>query len=73
MKKNMGTADRVIRVLIALAIVVLYALGLLSGTWMVVLLIVSVIFFLTSLVSTCPLYLPFGLRTNRNKARDTSH
>ncbi len=63
MKKNMGNADRVIRVILAVVVVGLYYSGILTGTWAVVLLIIAGIFFLTSLIGYCPLYAPFGLST----------
>jgi hypothetical protein len=61
--KNMGTVDRIIRVIIAVLITVLYYTGTISGTVAVVLLIFAGIFILTSLISTCPLYIPFGIKT----------
>ncbi len=63
MKKNMGSTDRIVRVLIALLVVILYFSNLITGTIAFVLLALSGIFVLTSLVSFCPLYLPFGIRT----------
>ncbi len=63
MKKNMGTLDRIIRVVIALAIGVLYFMGMISGTAAIILGVLAVIFLATSLVSTCPLYLPFNIST----------
>jgi len=63
MKKNMGTADRVIRTLIAVIIGVLYFTGVLGGTLALILGIVAVLFLLTSLVSFCPSYVPFGIST----------
>lgn len=63
MKKNMGTLDRIIRVVIALAIGVLYYMGMISGTAAIILGALAVIFLATSLVSTCPLYLPFNIST----------
>jgi len=63
MKKNMGSADRFIRVAIAIAVAALYFTGVISGTLGIVLLVVAGIFLLTSLVSFCPLYAPFGLST----------
>lgn len=65
MTKNMGTADRVVRILIALAIAVLYFTGTISGTLAIVLGIVAIAFLLTSLVGWCPSYLPFGLSTRK--------
>lgn len=70
MKANMGNLDRVIRVMIAVIIGVLYAAGIISGTLGIVLLAVAVIFVLTSLVRVCPLYLPFGLSTLRKKIHE---
>jgi hypothetical protein len=63
MKKNMGTADKVIRILVAIVIAVLYFTNVISGTLAIILLILAAIFILTSLISVCPLYLPFGIRT----------
>ena len=63
MKKNMGIIDRVIRVLIAIVIAILYFAGILSGVLAIVLLLLSGIFVLTSLFGICPLYMPFGLKT----------
>lgn len=69
MKKNMGSADRLIRVLIAAVIGVLYFTNVISGTLGIVLLVLAGVFLLTSLVSFCPLYAPFGLSTcNTQKA-----
>ena len=68
MKKNMGTIDRVIRVVIALVIAVLYFTGQISGTAAIILGILAIIFLLTSLISTCPLYMPFGLSTRKQTA-----
>lgn len=66
MKKNMGTADRIIRILAVIAIGVLHYTNLISGTLATVLLIIAVIFIATSLIGFCPLYLPFGIRTRRS-------
>ncbi|MCO6476858.1 MAG: DUF2892 domain-containing protein [Phaeodactylibacter sp.] len=63
MKKNMGTADRAARVIIAVIIAALFFTGVISGTVGIVLLVLAGVFVLTSLVSFCPLYLPFGLST----------
>ena len=68
MTKNMGTIDRVIRIVIALTVGVLYFMGQISGTAALILGILAVVFVLTSLVSTCPLYLPFGLSTRKQSA-----
>ena len=61
----MGIIDRIARVVVAIIIGVLYFKGIISGTLAVVLLVFAGIFILTSLVSFCPLYLPFGLTTKK--------
>ncbi|MBM3470130.1 MAG: DUF2892 domain-containing protein [Armatimonadetes bacterium] len=65
MKPNMGTADRTIRIIVAILIGILYFTGKISGTLAIVLGIVAVIFLLTSFVGTCPLYMPFGISTRK--------
>jgi hypothetical protein len=63
----MGTIDKVVRILIALVVIGLYFANVISGTVAIVLLILSAIFILTSLLSFCPLYLPFGINTDKKK------
>jgi len=65
MKKNMGLADKIIRILIAAVVVILYFTNVISGTLGIVLLILSGVFILTSLISFCPLYFPFGISTRK--------
>ena len=65
MKKNMGIADRLIRVLIAIVIAACYFTHIIDGITATLLLILAGVFILTSLVSFCPLYFPFGIRTNK--------
>ena len=59
----MGSTDKIIRVIIAAIVAVLYFIGTISGTLGIVLLVLAGIFVLTSLVSFCPLYAPFGIKT----------
>jgi hypothetical protein len=70
MKKNMGMADRIIRILAAVAIAVLYFTHQISGMLAIILLVVAGIFILTSFISFCPLYLPFGIRTNKKSTTE---
>ena len=63
MKKNMGNADRAIRLVVAAVIVALYFLDVISGTLGIILLALAGIFVLTSLIRVCPLYMPFGIKT----------
>lgn len=67
MKKNMGTADTVIRLLIAALLIVLYFTHVISGAFGIILLIISGVFILTSILTFCPLYLPFGISTRCKK------
>ncbi len=64
----MGLTDRVVRVIIAAILGILYFSGIISGTLGIVLLIVAGIFVLTGLVSFCPLYAPFGINTCATKS-----
>lgn len=59
----MGNADRIIRVLIAAIIAILYFTNVIPGTLGIVLMVLGGVFVLTSLISFCPLYAPFGLST----------
>ncbi|MFM6934166.1 MAG: DUF2892 domain-containing protein [Flavobacteriales bacterium] len=68
MKKNMGTTDRMIRLVIAAVLLMSSLMGGLNPTWNIVALVLAIIMTLTSLVSFCPLYLPFGINTCRKKA-----
>lgn len=68
MKKNMGTIDKVVRILVAFVISGLYLTNMISGTVAIVLLVFAGIFILTSFMSFCPLYLPFGISTRKKGA-----
>ena len=63
MKKNMGSADRIIRIVLAIIFAALYFTGTVTGTLGLVLVVLAAVFVLTSIVSFCPLYTLFGLRT----------
>jgi hypothetical protein len=67
MKKNMGTIDKVIRILVAVVVVVLYFTHVISGVLAIILLALSAIFVVTSILSFCPLYLPLGLSTRKKE------
>lgn len=70
MKKNMGFIDRLIRVLITIGVVTCYFTHLIDGLTAIILLVLAGIFFLTSLVSFCPLYLPFGISTIKKEIKN---
>jgi hypothetical protein len=65
LKKNMGTADRFLRILAAVAIVVLYLTGSIGGITAVVLGVIAAVFVITSVVGFCPGYVPFGISTRK--------
>ncbi len=67
MIKNMGSADRLIRILVALVIGILLLTGTLTGILAIILGAFAVIFLLTSFVSFCPLYYPFKISTLKKK------
>ncbi|MFN8244490.1 MAG: DUF2892 domain-containing protein [Ferruginibacter sp.] len=68
MKKNMGTADRIIRLIVAAVLAILYFTNVVTGTLGIILLVVAAVFVLTSFISFCPLYLPFGINTCKTKS-----
>ena len=63
MKQNMGSTDRIIRVVLAVVVAVLYFTNLISGTAAIILGILAIVLLLTSVVGFCPLYAPFKLST----------
>jgi hypothetical protein len=63
MKKNVGSADRIIRIVLAVVFAVLFFTNTVTGTLGIVLLVLGGVFLLTALMGTCLLYLPFGLST----------
>ena len=63
MKKNMGTIDRIIRILLAIVVVILYMTGSITGVAAIILGILAFVFIITSLIGFCPLYVPFKIST----------
>ncbi len=63
MTRNMGTVDRIIRFVIAIAVAVLYFTGVISGTLAIILGVLAAVFLATSIIGFCPLYAPFRLST----------
>lgn len=66
MKPNMGTADRIIRLILAVIFAVLYFTNTVSGTLGIILLVLAVVFVATSAISFCPLYVPFKISTRKS-------
>ncbi len=67
MKKNMGSMDRNIRILIAVVLAILYFTGKVTGTLAIVALVVAIVFLATSLLNFCPLYSLLGINTAKKK------
>ncbi len=67
MKANMGMADRIIRIAITIAIAVLYLNGVISGVAGILLLALAMVFLLTGLIGTCPLYRLLHISTCQRK------
>lgn len=67
MKKNMGGLDRIIRLVVAITVAVLFYLNIIEGTLAYVLLALAGVFVLTSFISFCPLYSIVGLNTCKIK------
>lgn len=65
MKLNMGTADRVIRLILVAVIAALYFNGQITGTAAIILGIIAVAFLVTSVIGWCPAYMPFGISTRK--------
>ncbi len=63
MRKNMGSLDKTVRLIAAVVLVVLAATGTITGLFATIAYVVAAIFVVTSLVSFCPAYLPFGIST----------
>lgn len=67
MKKNMGSTDKGIRVIIAVVLALLYYFNVVEGTFAYILMALAIVFLLTSFISFCPLYAPFGINTCKTK------
>lgn len=65
MKKNMGTIDKAIRIVVAVVLAILFYTNVISGILGIILLVLACVFVLTSLISFCPLYWPFGISTSK--------
>ncbi len=63
----MGSADRIIRLLVASTIAVLYFTDQISGIATIILGVFVVVFTLTSFAGVCPLYLPLKFSTKKTE------
>ena len=67
MKKNIGSADKIIRYALAAIIIVLFLLKVVTGLLGYILLAVAAIFIVTSIINVCPIWWMFGIKTNAAK------
>lgn len=67
MKKNLGNTDKIIRILLAVVLAILYFTNTVTGTLGIVLVVIGAILLLTSLVNFCPLYAILGINTCSTK------
>jgi Protein of unknown function (DUF2892) len=67
MKKNMGLIDRLIRLIVAATLAMLYFTNVVTGTAGIILLVIAGVFTLTSFISFCPLYTIIGINTCKRK------
>ncbi len=68
MKQNMGAADRILRIILAVVFAWLYFSGMVTGITGIILVVLGGVFVLTSFIGFCPLYAVFGMNTCSRKA-----
>ncbi len=61
MKKNIGSADSIIRLIVAAVFAILFFTKTVTGTPGIILIVLAVVFAVTAIVRFCPLYLPFNI------------
>ena len=69
MKKNISLADRIIRLLLAAIVGVLYFTHVIGGTWAIILGIVAIIIAATALINFCPIYAALGISTRKKSVQ----
>lgn len=67
MKSNVSTADRMVRIMVAVIVAALYFANLISGTTAIILIAIGAVLLLTSLINFCPLYYVLGLSTRKKE------
>lgn len=68
MKKNMGALDRILRIIVAVVLALLYFSKVVTGTLGIIFLVIALVFLLTSIIGFCPLYTIIGVSTRKEKA-----
>lgn len=69
MKKNMGNLDRVLRLVVAAVVIVLFVQHIIAGTLGIILIVIAGVFVLTSFIGFCPVYVALGINTCKGKAK----
>ena len=59
--KNLGTADKIVRIAFSAIVIILFLLKIIGGPVAAGLLALSVILIITVLISFCPVYGAFGI------------
>ncbi|MDX1342371.1 DUF2892 domain-containing protein [Reinekea sp. G2M2-21] len=67
MKVNMGNVDRIVRLILAAIMILAVVLQWVSGAIAIIVALLAAVFVITATVKFCPLYLPFGLSTNKSE------
>lgn len=65
MKMNMGTIDRIVRIVLAVVLAVLYFTGQVTGIAAIIIAILTIVLLATSALGFCPVYAPFGFSTKK--------
>ena len=69
MKKNIGKTDKIIRLIIAIFLIMLYVTHAFKGMTGDIVLGIALVLFTTGLMSFCPLYLPLGINTKSDEEK----
>lgn len=65
LKKNVGSTDRIVRIVLAVVLAALAVTGIVGGALAIVFYILAAVFVVTAVMGFCPLYLPFNLSTKK--------
>ena len=67
MKRNMGSIDRTVRLVLSVVLLVLYLTETVTGTLGFIAILIALLLATTSFIGFCPLYLPFKFNTFRKR------
>lgn len=72
MKANVGSIDKLVRLLLAIVLILLFYFEVLSGSWGIISLIGALVLTVTSLINFCPIYSMFKMNTAKSKKKTDS-